>query len=81
MYVLDDFPLSAGNPVGEMSASVISGNQKTWMEIVFQNESLNVQTWHLNGYGFYVVGFGSGAWSSNSRATYNLYDPVVHSTT
>ncbi|GLJ55779.1 hypothetical protein SUGI_1197750 [Cryptomeria japonica] len=81
VYVVDDFPLTTISPVAEMKTSVISGNQKTWLEIVLQNDGPDVQSWHLDGYGFYVVGLGLGTWSADSRATYNLYDPVVRSTT
>ncbi|KAH9317286.1 hypothetical protein KI387_019055, partial [Taxus chinensis] len=81
VYVLGGFPTDQSIPVAEMKTSVIAASHKGWTEIVFQNDGPDVQSWHLNGYGFFVVGFGWGTWSNDSRATYNLHDPVVRSTT
>ncbi|PWA99653.1 coagulation factor 8 [Artemisia annua] len=44
------------------------------------SDMMLMDSWHLDGYGFYVVGFGDGEWTSRSRSSYNLYDPVVRST-
>ncbi|KAK9910028.1 hypothetical protein M0R45_034005 [Rubus argutus] len=38
-----------------------------------------MDSWHLDGFGFYVVGYGNGKWRAKSRSTYKPYDPVVRS--
>ncbi|XP_011621392.1 monocopper oxidase-like protein SKU5 [Amborella trichopoda] len=80
VYILDAFPTNAVSPVAAINTSVVTGIHKGWIEIVFANNAPLVDTWHLDGFGFYVVGFGEGVWSKESRATYNLFDPVVRST-
>ncbi|XP_047333360.1 L-ascorbate oxidase homolog [Impatiens glandulifera] len=37
-----------------------------FIEIV-RNDEDNLQSWHLNGHDFWVVGYGSGQWSNDSR--------------
>uniref|UniRef100_A0A6N2LPE6 Plastocyanin-like domain-containing protein n=1 Tax=Salix viminalis TaxID=40686 RepID=A0A6N2LPE6_SALVM len=80
-YELDKFSTnsSSGNP--RNGVFVASGNHKGWLEIVLKNDLDVMDSWHLDGYGFYVVGFGDGDWTPASRSGYNLYDPVVRSTT
>ncbi|CAN4082855.1 unnamed protein product [Withania somnifera] len=40
-----------------------------------------MQSWHLDGYDFWVVGFGFGTWTQASRKKYNLVDaPTRHTT-
>eukprot|EP01018_Ginkgo_biloba_P012418 Gb_27971 [translate_table: standard] len=81
LYMLDNFPFNVTSQNAVMETSVISGKHKGWAEIVFINNGTEIQSWHLDGYGFYVVGFGQGDWSADSIYNYNLYDPVVRSTT
>ncbi|KAJ6690508.1 hypothetical protein OIU85_006738 [Salix viminalis] len=80
-YELDKFSTnsSSGNP--RNGVFVASGNHKGWLEIVLKNDLDVMDSWHLDGYSFYVVGFGDGDWTPASRSGYNLYDPVVRSTT
>ncbi|KAL4621584.1 hypothetical protein ACB092_06G239500 [Castanea dentata] len=51
-----------------------------WIELVFKNHLDFMDSWHFDGFGFYVVGFGNGEWTEESCKTYNLLDPVVRST-
>ncbi|KAI4352670.1 hypothetical protein L6164_006898 [Bauhinia variegata] len=52
-----------------------------WAEFVFKNNLDAIDSWHLDGYGFFVVAFGKGDWTPDLRKTsYNLFDPVVRST-
>jgi hypothetical protein len=55
VYALD-FPTmpSDGPPV--IGASIINSTYKNFMEIVFQNNDTKVQTYHIDGYAFWVVG-------------------------
>ncbi|WZZ72866.1 L-ascorbate oxidase homolog isoform X1 [Brassica napus] len=38
-------------------------------------------SWHLDGYDFWVVGFGSGQWTPEQRPLYNLVDALTRHTT
>ncbi|KAF5729465.1 Cupredoxin superfamily protein [Tripterygium wilfordii] len=80
VYVLDQFPTNTTNAGDAIGTFVASGIHKGWIELVFKNDLLVMDSWHLDGFGFFVVGFGDGEWIPASRWTYNLYDPVVRST-
>ncbi|KVI05032.1 Cupredoxin [Cynara cardunculus var. scolymus] len=80
VYQLGDFPIRSVKETATLGVSVVDATHKGWHEIVFQNDQTSMDSWHLDGYGFYVVGFGDGEWTTGSRGTYNLYDPVVRST-
>ncbi|EOX91308.1 hypothetical protein QUC31_003059 [Theobroma cacao] len=51
-----------------------------FVEIVFQNTEAAIQSWHLDGSSFYVVGYGSGQWKPDSRKRYNLVDAISRHT-
>ena len=59
VYKLDfpNRPPTTGEP--KMATSVINGTYKGFMEIVLQNNETKVQTYHLDGYAFFVVGYDS----------------------
>ncbi|PON35655.1 Copper-resistance protein [Parasponia andersonii] len=80
VYQLDAFPIQSVNDNAAYGISVVSGTHKGWLEIVFKNSLDVIDSWHLDGFGFYVVGFGNGEWTPEQRSIYNLYDPVVRST-
>nr|XP_043618470.1 monocopper oxidase-like protein SKU5 [Erigeron canadensis] len=80
VYRLGDFPIQSIKDPATFGVSVVNAAHKGWHELVFQNDLTMMDSWHLDGSGFYVVGFGDGEWTSSSRSTYNLYDPVVRST-
>jgi len=63
------------------ATAVLSVDYRTFVEIVFQNNEDTIQSWHLDGYSFFVVGFGSGKWTPASRTRYNLFDAVYRTTT
>ena len=56
VYQLDAFPTQAINDAAAYGASVASGIHKGWLEIVLKNDLGMVDSWHLDGFGFYVVG-------------------------
>ncbi|KAF8713908.1 hypothetical protein HU200_027889 [Digitaria exilis] len=60
-------PLRAGTPVVRL-------NLHEFVEVVFQNTENELQSWHLDGYDFWVVGYGNGQWTEMQRQTYNLVD-------
>ncbi|KAJ0102170.1 hypothetical protein Patl1_06006 [Pistacia atlantica] len=80
VYQLDWFPTNSVNTEAEYGVSVSTGIHKGWIELVFINKLDVIDCWHLDGFGFHVVGFGNGDWTPESRTTYNLFDPVVRST-
>lgn len=48
-------PPTSGAP--RIGSSVINGTYKGFMEIVFQNNDTIVQSYHMDGYAFFVVGY------------------------
>ncbi|XP_044508867.1 monocopper oxidase-like protein SKU5 [Mangifera indica] len=81
VYELDKFPVNSSVLDPVRGVFVATGIHKGWIEIVFKNELQVIDSWHLDGFGFYVVGFGDGEWRSDFRSSYNTYNPVVRSTT
>ncbi|KAJ0096808.1 hypothetical protein Patl1_28775 [Pistacia atlantica] len=51
-----------------------------YIEVVFQNNENTMQSWHLDGYDFWVVGYGSGQWTADKKKTYNLVDTLTRHT-
>ncbi|XP_073139658.1 L-ascorbate oxidase homolog [Henckelia pumila] len=64
-----------------LATSVMNSDYRAFVEIVFQNWEDTVQSWHMNGNAFFVVGMDGGQWTPASRAGYNLRDAVFRSTT
>ncbi|OMO56753.1 Multicopper oxidase, type 1 [Corchorus capsularis] len=64
-----------------VASSVMPTSLHDFLEVVFQNNENTMQSWHLDGYDFWVVGFGSGQWSPQKRKTYNLVDALTRHTT
>lgn len=76
-----DFPNKLMNRPPKVDTSLINATYKAFIEIIFQNNDTTVQTYHLDGYAFFVVGMDFGIWTENSRSTYNKWDGVARSTT
>ncbi|KAK2434935.1 L-ascorbate oxidase protein [Trifolium repens] len=70
----------SGKPM-YLDTSVMGADFRAFVEIVFQNHESIVQSWHIDGYSFWVVGMDGGTWTPNSRDQYNLRDAVSRSTT
>ncbi|KAK7251091.1 hypothetical protein RIF29_33994 [Crotalaria pallida] len=75
-----DFPPPAGTPA-KLGTSVFAITLHDFVEIVFQNNENSVQSWHMDGSSFYVVGYGNGAWTEDKRQLYNLVDGITRHTT
>lgn len=56
VYELDKFPANVSLPEVVYGTFVVSGEHKGWLEIVFKNELQVMDSWHLDGFGFFVVG-------------------------
>ncbi|KAJ8772741.1 hypothetical protein K2173_027918 [Erythroxylum novogranatense] len=63
-----------------LDSSVLTLDYRAYVEIVFQNTEDIVQSYHLDGYSFFVVGMDGGQWSSASRDQYNLRDGIARCT-
>ncbi|KAF8026267.1 hypothetical protein BT93_F2927 [Corymbia citriodora subsp. variegata] len=64
-----------------LDTAVLGADYRTFIEIVFENTENIVQSWHLDGYSFFVVGMDGGQWTTGSRNQYNLRDAVFRCTT
>ncbi|XP_057516011.1 L-ascorbate oxidase homolog [Amaranthus tricolor] len=72
------------NPTGSgiyLATSVMGADYRAFIEIVFENPENIIQSWHLDGYSFFVVGMDGGKWSPANRNQYNLRDAVFRCTT
>uniref|UniRef100_A0A453BP28 Plastocyanin-like domain-containing protein n=1 Tax=Aegilops tauschii subsp. strangulata TaxID=200361 RepID=A0A453BP28_AEGTS len=60
---------SAARPDGgapRPGTPVVRLNLHEFVEVVFQNTENEMQSWHLDGYDFWVVGYGdNGQWTEN----------------
>eukprot|EP01018_Ginkgo_biloba_P004840 Gb_17061 [translate_table: standard] len=81
VYTLNGIPDNPNGKAGYLQAAVLSADFRAFVEIVFQNNENTIQSWHLDGYSFFVVGLDGGEWSPASRKGYNLFDAVSRSTT
>ncbi|KAF7828764.1 L-ascorbate oxidase-like protein [Senna tora] len=79
LNTIKDTPPPAATPL-RLGASVIGLTLHDFVEIIFLNNENSVQSWHMDGSSFYVVGFGSGSWSPDMRKRYNLVDGVSRHT-
>ncbi|KAG8080411.1 hypothetical protein GUJ93_ZPchr0007g5088 [Zizania palustris] len=71
---ISDAPSGAGSAY--LQTSVMGASYRDYVEIVFENSENEVQSWHIDGYAFWVVGMDGGKWSAASRQSYNLRDAV-----
>ncbi|RWW19084.1 hypothetical protein BHE74_00004418 [Ensete ventricosum] len=65
---------------GYLQTSVMAANFRDYVEIVFENYENTMQSWHIDGYSFWIVGLDGGQWSAASRKNYNLRDAVARCT-
>ncbi|XVF10789.1 hypothetical protein REPUB_Repub07fG0213500 [Reevesia pubescens] len=75
-----DFPKIPLTGPPKMETSVINGTYRGFMEVILQNNETKVQTYHMSGYAFFVVGMDYGEWTENSRGTYNKWDGIARTT-
>ncbi|KAK2426597.1 hypothetical protein P8452_41214 [Trifolium repens] len=68
------------NAPAHLATSVLHTSLHDFIEVVFQNNENSVQSWHLDGYDFWVVGYGFGKWTDASRSSYNLVDALTRHT-
>ncbi|KAJ6990165.1 L-ascorbate oxidase [Populus alba x Populus x berolinensis] len=80
VFSVDSIESSPSGGAAFLSTSVMSANLHDFLEIVFQNDEKTMQSWHLDGYDFWVIGYGNGLWNSAKRSTYNLVDALTRHT-
>ena len=56
VYELDAFSKNSSNAEAVRGVFVASALHKGWTEIVLKNNLGIIDTWHLDGYSFFVVG-------------------------
>ena len=56
VYQLDAFPHQSVNANASYGISVVSGTHIGWAEFIFKNKLDVIDSWHLDGFGFFVVG-------------------------
>lgn len=71
------------NPTGGgayLQTSVMNADFRGFAELVFENPEDTVQSWHIDGHSFFVVGMDGGQWEPASRLRYNLRDTISRCT-
>ncbi|KAG8074894.1 hypothetical protein GUJ93_ZPchr0006g42620 [Zizania palustris] len=71
------------NPTGGgayLQTAVMAANMRDYVEVIFENSENFVQSWHIDGYAFWVVGMDGGQWTPASRQSYNLRDAIARYT-
>ncbi|KAL5569947.1 hypothetical protein UlMin_026522 [Ulmus minor] len=76
-----DYPNRTLDRPPRKDISIINATYKGFIEVVFQNNDTVMQTYHLNGYSFFVVGMDYGEWTIDSKGKYNKWDAISRSTT
>ncbi|KAJ6733050.1 MULTI-COPPER OXIDASE [Salix koriyanagi] len=77
---VDSIESSPSGGAAFLSTSVMSANLHDFLEIVFQNDEITMQSWHLDGYDFWVIGYGNDQWTPAKRSLYNLDDALTRHT-
>ncbi|ERN10137.1 L-ascorbate oxidase homolog isoform X1 [Amborella trichopoda] len=81
VFDFNTFPSVPSGGFARLGTSVVASSLHDYVEIIFQNNENTIQTWHIDGFSFWVVGMGIGQWKSDSWRTYNLVDAVSRHTT
>ncbi|KAK4262255.1 hypothetical protein QN277_027837 [Acacia crassicarpa] len=77
---IQSVPATNNGAAATIATSVIPSSLHDFIEVVFQNDENAMQSWHLDGYDFWVVGYGKGQWNPDKRRTYNLVDALTRHT-
>lgn len=63
-----------------LAPNVVNATYKSFLEIIIENPTRSVQSWHMSGYAFFAVGIEPGKWTPEKRKNYNLLDAVSRNT-
>ncbi|GAB2265393.1 Serine/threonine protein kinase [Dionaea muscipula] len=75
-----DFPKQPLTARPRLDRSVINGTFKGFAEVVLINNDTVMQSFHIDGFSFYVVGMDYGVWTNDSRNQYNKWDAISRCT-
>ncbi|RZC66680.1 hypothetical protein C5167_010370 [Papaver somniferum] len=78
----EKFPDAPDNRPYALGSSIIDAEYRKFIHVVFQNPRPSLQTWHMDGYNFFVVGMENGHWNESrlSDSSYNMADAIYRST-
>ncbi|XP_058734881.1 L-ascorbate oxidase homolog [Vicia villosa] len=76
VFSLGSIPDKPTEAPGYLTTSVMAADFRGFVEIVFENTENHLQSWHVDGHSYFVVGMNKGQWSEASRRSYNLNDAV-----
>ncbi|PKA54313.1 L-ascorbate oxidase like [Apostasia shenzhenica] len=76
----DSIPIEPNNGPAALGTPVLRVDLHEFVEIIFWNNEKTMQSWHLDGYDFWVVGYDFGQWTPDARSRYNLIDAVTRHT-
>ncbi|XP_020978066.1 L-ascorbate oxidase homolog [Arachis ipaensis] len=77
--LISDSPAEYINKI-TVAPNVLNATFRDFVEIVFENPTVSVQSYNLDGYSFFLVGMEEGRWSPDKRENYNLLDAVSRHT-
>ncbi|CAI0440543.1 unnamed protein product [Linum tenue] len=77
---IQDMPAAGVDAHIVMQPNVLNMTFRNFVEIVFENHEKSIQSWHLDGYAFFIVGSEPGTWTPEKRKNYNLLDAVSRTT-
>ncbi|KAI3938427.1 hypothetical protein MKW98_015326 [Papaver atlanticum] len=80
VFTLGSIPDSPSGRSMYLDTSVMAADFRDFVEIIFENPENMVQSYHVAGYSFFVVGMDGGVWSESKRERYNLADAVARCT-
>ncbi|KAF3511757.1 hypothetical protein F2Q69_00001356, partial [Brassica cretica] len=63
-----------------LGSSIINATYRSFVQIIFQNNDTKVQSFHIDGYSFYVVAMDFGNWTEDRKGSYNNWDAISRST-
>ncbi|KAJ4706214.1 Monocopper oxidase-like protein SKU5 [Melia azedarach] len=76
-----DFPNKPLTRPPRMDRSVLNATYKGFIEVILQNNDTKMQSFHMDGYSFFVVGMDFGIWTESNRNNYNKWDAISRCTT
>ncbi|KAL5810925.1 hypothetical protein ACOSQ4_027493 [Xanthoceras sorbifolium] len=75
-----DFPNKPLDRPLRMDRSVLNSTYKGFIEVILQNNDTKMQSFHMDGYSFFVVAMDFGIWSESNRNNYNKWDAISRCT-
>ncbi|CAK9184598.1 unnamed protein product, partial [Ilex paraguariensis] len=80
VFTLGSIPYNPTGGAAYLKTSVMAADFRGYVEVVFENLEEAVQSWHVDGHHFFVVGMARGQWLPASRLSYNLRDTISAAT-